>query len=257
MREFFSRIYRGSKSEFYDDSYEALKLNKKMFVVTANPETLMIGKESDTFYDVLKSENTIIVPDGIGIIKGANYIGIPIRERITGVEYVSYLLETLNKLCKTLYLYGASQKTLNSLVEKIKTEYPDIDLVGYIDGYNKSDEDVHRDIIKLEPDVVLVALGIPKQELFIDGVYKNVKKGIFVGVGGAFDVISGCKKRAPEIFIKLNLEWLYRIGKEPKRIKRFYSSNIKYIKELARLKNGGHINENKGNDCIRNKTRNN
>ena len=82
---------------------------------------------------------------------------------------------------------------------------------------------------KVKPDIILVALGIPNQEKLI---YKNLSKfdkGIFVGVGGSFDVISGCKKRAPKIFVRLKLEWLYRITVEPSRLNRFYQSNIKYL----------------------------
>ena len=86
-----------------------------------------------------------------------------------------------------------------------------------------------KKIIKLKPDICLVALGIPEQEKLILKYYDKAEKGIFMGVGGSFDVLSGCKKRAPRISIKLNLEWLYRIIKEPKRLKRFYQYNLKYL----------------------------
>ena len=75
----------------------------------------------------------------------------------------------------------------------------------------------------------MVALGIPQQELLINKYFDKAKKGIFIGVGGSFDVYSETKKRAPKLFIKLNLEWLYRLLKEPGRIKRFYNNNIKFI----------------------------
>ena len=90
-------------------------------------------------------------------------------------------------------------------------------------------------MIKKEPDIVLVALGMPLQEELIYKYFDKFKKGIFIGVGGTFDVLSGSKKRAPKILIKLNLEWFYRIIKEPKRIKKFWNNNVKfmwYIKNL-------------------------
>ena len=94
-----------------------------------------------------------------------------------------------------------------------------------------------------KPDVVLVALGVPMQEKLIYEHLKDFDKGIFVGVGGSFDVISGSKKRAPKIFLKLNLEWLYRIAFSPARWKRFYEGNIKYFfklkKELKKEKEKG------------------
>lgn len=121
-------------------------------------------------------------------------------------------------------------------VSKIKSEYPSIQVVGYQNGYVKDKDAVFEEIVKLQPDAVLVALGIPAQELLIAKHYNKFSKGIFIGVGGSFDVLSGMKKRAPKIFIKLNLEWLYRIACEPKRFKRFYNSNIKFIAKVKELR---------------------
>ena len=86
-----------------------------------------------------------------------------------------------------------------------------------------------EEIIKLKPDILFVALGIPYQEKLIGKYYNKFKKGIFIGVGGSFDVLSGTKKRAPRLFIKLKLEWLYRIICEPKRLKRFFKYNVKFL----------------------------
>ena len=95
-----------------------------------------------------------------------------------------------------------------------------------------------------QQDIVLVAIGIPQQEILIYKNYERFEKGIFIGVGGSFDVLSGMKKRAPEFFVKCNLEWLYRIVKEPKRMKRFFVSNIKFIIEVLKLAKKGKKNEN-------------
>ena len=91
-----------------------------------------------------------------------------------------------------------------------------------------------KKIVKLNPDICLVALGIHYQEKLINKYIDIAKKGIYVGVGGSFDVLSGTKKRAPKIFIKLNLEWLYRLICEPKRLKRFINSNVKFIFEVRK-----------------------
>ena len=91
-------------------------------------------------------------------------------------------------------------------------------------------------ISKLKPDILLVALGIPMQEELIYRHMNEFNKGIIVGVGGTFDVLSGTKKRAPKIFIKLNLEWLYRIIKEPSRLKRFWNNNVKFIFKVRKEK---------------------
>ena len=118
----------------------------------------------------------------------------------------------------------------------IKEKYPKAKLIGTSNGYIKDKDKVFEDIKQKNPDVVLVALGIPMQEKIIAKHYDEFSKGIFIGVGGSFDVISGSKRRAPKLFLKLNIEWLYRIVKEPKRLKRFWRSNVKYISKIRKEK---------------------
>ena len=125
---------------------------------------------------------------------------------------------------------------MNTLAKKVSDKYPGIQIVGTVDGYVDDKDAVFDDMAIKKPDVVLVALGIPMQEIMINRHYHKFDKGIFIGVGGAFDVLSGMKKRAPHFFVNHNLEWLYRICSEPKRLKRFYRSNIKYLDEIRKMK---------------------
>lgn len=239
MQKYFEKLYRENSTEFYKVVSDNLQKEQKTFIITANPETFMLGQENQDFSKVLESNNTVIVPDGIGIVKAANSLGIPLTERITGVDLVSYLLNQANQMKKSIFLYGAKNEVLTAFVNKIKPEYPNINISGYYDGYSSQDDVVMEDMLKLKPDIVLVALGIPRQELLINKYYDRAQKGIFIGVGGSFDVLSGTKKRAPKIFVKCNLEWLYRIIKEPSRIKRFYRSNVRFIKIIHKLKKTG------------------
>lgn len=236
MRKYFKKIYQDGFEQFVNVLETKMDNEEKTFVITANPETLMIGADTPLFDEILKSDKTIIVPDGIGVVKAAHMLDIPVKERVTGVEIVQKLFELLNKKSRSLYLLGAKQEVLQKLVERIKAEYSNIELLGYQDGYIQNKDEAFEQIAELKPDVVLVALGIPAQEQLIYKHYDKFDKGIFVGVGGSFDVLSGTKKRAPKIFIKLNLEWLYRITKEPKRIKRFYVSNVKFISKIQKMK---------------------
>lgn len=236
MKAYFDKIYRGDFKAFMQEIESRVREDKKAFVITANPETLMIGTEVPEFDAILRSRETIITPDGIGVVKAANMLDIPLKERVTGVEIVSDLFRILNEQEKSLYLLGAKAEVIEQLVKKIKQDFPKIKIAGYKDGYVKDKDAVFEEIAGLKPDAVLVALGIPAQELLIHKHYDRFDKGIFIGVGGSFDVLSGMKKRAPEIFIKLNLEWLYRIVKEPQRIKRFYRSNVKFIKKVKEMR---------------------
>lgn len=229
LERYITKVYSNSKKEFIDELEKKVEKNEKTFIVTANPETLMIAQQDLNFSKCLLDENTVIVPDGIGIIKGANLLGDKIEETITGVELSKELFRIANEKSKSIYLFGASNEVVNKLVEMIKENYLNIRILGFDNGYVEDKQAVFEKMKDLKPDIVLVALGIPNQELMIYNNLNGFEKGIFMGVGGSFDVLSGSKKRAPQFFVKLHLEWLYRITSEPKRLKRFFKSNVKYV----------------------------
>ena len=236
MKKFFERLYKDDAKSFYKILKENLNNNKKVFIVTANPETYMKSKTDDELNKLLYDKNTTLVPDGIAIVKAAKSLKYDIKERITGIDIADVLLDYGNELKKTIYLFGAKQEVIDSMKNVLKEKYSNLELVGSSNGYVSNKDEVFEKIAKLNPDIILVALGIPAQEKLIYKHLDKFKKGIFVGVGGSFDVMSGHKKRAPQLFIKLNLEWLYRIVKEPKRFKRFYDSNIKFMFEIKKYK---------------------
>ena len=234
MKEYLERVYRKRKDEFYQEIEQKLINSEKEFIVTANPEILTMGDKDKEFDKILLDKNTTIIPDGIGVIKGAEMLGINIPERITGVELTAELIRLCDKYHKSMYLFGATKEVISKMKILIEQKYSGINLLGTQNGYVEDKNAVMEDIKMKEPDVVLVALGVPKQEKLIYEHLQDFDKGIFVGVGGSFDVISGSKKRAPKIFIKLNLEWLYRIAFSPARWKRFYEGNIKYVFKLKK-----------------------
>lgn len=238
MKKYYDKIYRGSMENLIKGLTGRIDSGKGSFVVTANPEIFMMGKEHDEMNEALLDEDTLIVPDGIGVIKGGEVLGVRFKERIPGVEICGELLRYADKTHRSLYLFGAERRVLEALVGRIGKEYPGIELVGYMDGYIEDKDSVFRQITELEPDIVLVALGTPVQELLIHRFYRSERPGLYMGVGGSFDVLSGLKKRAPAFFIKCNLEWLYRITKEPKRLKRFWNSNVRFLFEIRKEKNG-------------------
>lgn len=236
MIEYFRKLYKNSSTEFNEIVKNSLINNNKMFIVTANPETLMTAEKDINLKKTLLDGNTTIIADGIGIIKGAKILGYKINETIPGIELCSKLFEYCNELKKSIFLFGAKEEVVKKLTDMISQNYPHAIISGYENGYTQDRQAVFTKIKTLKPDVVLVALGIPEQELLIYNNLKGFDKGIFVGVGGSFDVLSGTKKRAPKIFRRMHLEWLYRILKEPKRFKRFLNSNVKYIFKIRKEK---------------------
>ena len=229
IEKYIKKTYNNGMYNFVEELELKIKNNNKTFIVTANPETLITASKNKQLDSCLMDTNTIIVPDGIGILKGANLLSYNIKGLVPGIELCNNIFDIFNRLGKSIYLFGSSQEVITDLKETLSTQYPNMKIVGFSNGYVQDKQEIFNSIAELKPDGVLVALGIPEQELLI---YKNLSKfnkGVFIGVGGSFDVLSGHKKRAPKTFRKLHLEWLYRILQEPNRFKRFFSSNVKYV----------------------------
>lgn len=243
MIEYFKKLYMGGFEELLAELAGNIDKEDKRFLITANPETFMMGKEYREFDEILKKEYVTVIPDGIGIVKGARLLGKDVQKRITGVDICGGVLSILDAKKKSIYLFGAKEEIGDLLCQKINVQYPNIKIAGYTNGYVNDKDKIMEEILMAAPDVILVALGIPQQEMLINRFYEGFNKGIFIGVGGSFDVLSGAKERAPKFFVRLNLEWLYRITKEPKRLKRFCKSNMRFVREIYKIKKEDKYNE--------------
>ncbi len=232
MKNILDRLYKGNKEEYYKSLEETLEAKKRKMIVTVNPETVMISKKNHNLKELLNDQDVDLVCDGIAIVKGAYLLNQHEYERITGIDICEFLLNLANLKKYSVYLFGAQEDVTKKLKQKIKEQYKNIKLLGISNGYVKDKDKVMKKIIDLQPDICLVAMGIPLQEELLYKYYKEAKKGIFVGVGGSFDVLSGVKNRAPKWIIKCNLEWLYRIIKEPVRLKRFCKYNLRFLLEV-------------------------
>ena len=159
--------------------------------------------------------------DGSGAVMALKQKGYKEVRKIAGCELWLKIIQRFLKE-KTFYLVGSKPQVIEETVAKLKAEYPEIHIVGYRDGYLKSEQerlDLIADIVDKKPGVVFVAMGSPKQELLMEEIQKH-HKAIFQGLGGSFDVYTGHVERAPEWWVNHNLEFAYRLLKEPKRIKR-------------------------------------
>lgn len=194
--------------------------NQKGFVVTANPEIVMKALEDPTYKQYVEKAD-YVTADGIGVVKGAQILGKPLPERVAGYDLMRNLLAVLNEKKLKLYMLGAQEETIEKAVQTIKNDYPGLQLAGYHHGFfDWNDPAIINEVKATQPDLILVALGVPKQEKWIAEHIDQVEKGVFIGVGGSFDVLAGTVRRAPEIWQKLNLEWFYRLLKQPSRWRR-------------------------------------
>lgn len=191
-------------------------------IVTINPEMISEAEKNVEFSKILKSAD-FLVPDGVGIKMALKLQGIS-QETIPGIELSEKLIEYCASKGYAVSFIGANEEVINEAISKLKSKYPGLNITFKQNGYFKVDDE-ERIITALKnsvPYLVLVALGAPKQEFFINKCRETIDNAVFIGVGGSFDVWAGKVKRAPVIFRKLSLEWLYRTIKEPKRFKRIF-----------------------------------
>jgi N-acetylglucosaminyldiphosphoundecaprenol N-acetyl-beta-D-mannosaminyltransferase len=209
------------------DNYDALtsKLLKKIdnrekaFIVAINPEKIIKAQDDPALMKLLNSAD-FQIPDGIGVILASKFKGGQIRERVTGIDMMLKLCETAAKHQKKIFLYGGKPGRADEAKVKLEEMYPGIQIAGTLHGYEKDQEVVRQTINQSQADIIFVAMGSPAQENWIIANKETLHPSVYQGVGGSFDVISGKIERAPESFQKLGLEWLYRLMKEPWRIKR-------------------------------------
>lgn len=189
-------------------------------VVTINPEMFSEADKNKEFSKVLNNAE-IIVPDGIGVKIALKIMGVE-AEKIPGIDLAKYLLNVAAEKEWSVALIGAKEEILSKTVENLKIELPSLNIVYTHNGYFDNDNIIHNELRQAEPQLILVAMGSPKQELFISNAKKVLNKGLLIGIGGSFDVWSGNTKRAPEIFQKTGTEWLYRTMSQPERFKRIF-----------------------------------
>ncbi|WP_028784043.1 WecB/TagA/CpsF family glycosyltransferase [Thalassobacillus devorans] len=201
--------------------YPALDNKGKNFVVTANPEIVMAAESDLEYKYILQQEADYVVADGIGIIIASKIIKKPLPERIPGYDLMLELLDYGNDKKLKCYLLGATDQVAERAADNIKKAYPELDVCGYHHGYfDDDDKTILEEIKSAAPDLIFVALGFPRQEKWIFKAIKQLDHGLMMGVGGSLDVWAGEMKRAPKIWQRLNLEWLYRLIKRPSRWKR-------------------------------------
>ena len=201
-------------------------------IVTINPEMISYAKKNPYFTDVVNSAE-IVTPDGIGVEIGLKILGTKVK-RIPGIEFGKALIVKFSNNGKSVALIGAKPDVIDLAIKNLKSEIKNLNIVYYHDGYYDDENSIISGVVETKPDLVLVALGSPKQELLINKLKTKLPKSAMIGLGGSFDVWSGLVTRAPEIYQKLGLEWLYRTIKEPKRLKRIFPTLPLFIINVLR-----------------------
>lgn len=206
-------------------SYEELKKNveidikreNKSFIVAINPEKILKARKDENLKKLL-NKATYQIPDGVGVIYASKLKKGKIKSRITGIDSMEMLCSLSNDKDYKIFMYGSKEEVISKAKENLEEKYKNIKIVGTINGYEKDNKKINDTINKSKADILFVALGSPKQELWITENMDKLCVKVYQGVGGSFDVVSGTIKRAPKWMQNCGLEWLYRLLKEPKRI---------------------------------------
>lgn len=183
-------------------------------VVTPGPEFLLEATANPKFQRILQQAD-LALPDGIGLHLGSRLTGQRLRGRVPGVDFVEALLKLAATEGKSVFLFGGAHRTSETAAKKIMAKHPKLKIVGYESGYRGPWQKLHdqRIVEKIhlaKPDILLVALGFPKQELWIDHHRQGLHNvAIVIGVGRTLEYLAGTIKRAPEIMRRTGFEWLH------------------------------------------------
>lgn len=228
-------------SDIKKDMQTFFETQQKMTLTSVNPQIILMAETNETVKQFI-NESTHRMADGIGLVKVSKWTKGKIKERVAGIEVMEEVLTFAHEHQKNIFLLGATPEVAQLAAQNIQTNYSELKVVGWIDGYTEmSDPDIIENMNQQEADIIFVAMGSPKQEEWLKNNMRKINATIFQTVGGSLDVMSGEVKRAPQFFIKTNLEWLYRSCSNPKRFYRMIQIPIFVFKSLSWYrKNGKH-----------------
>ena len=200
-------------------------------VLTADSNAF-VSAEKDSNYRRIFSEASLITPDSAGPVWALEKVGKQVPGRVSGVDLLEVLCELSSETGKSLYFLGAAPGVADAAAQKLKERFPKMIIAGVRDGFfpKSDDQIVAQSIAETKPDVLIVAMGMPRQELFILDTASVIGAKIGIGVGGSLDVHSGMVKRAPVFIQKLRLEWFWRFILNPRKIAKVRNLPIFYFK---------------------------
>ncbi len=216
---------------------DLIKRRENSIVATANAEMLMMATQDTELRDILNAAE-LVVADGAGTVWAANYLGYEIPERVAGADLVQEIMKISPRQDYKIFLFGAAPGIAEKVKLKAEEIYPGIKIVGVRNGYfTAADEpEIIAQIRKSQADILLAALGVPKQEKFLSRHKSELNVPVSIGVGGTFDVIAGVVKRAPLWMQKAKLEWLFRALLQPSRAGRLIALPKFVLKVIASKK---------------------
>jgi N-acetylglucosaminyldiphosphoundecaprenol N-acetyl-beta-D-mannosaminyltransferase len=220
-----------------------IEKDKKTEIFTVNNEFLVDAQTNHKFREILNSSDINII-DSTGVVWALKKQGIS-AERLPGADMLLDICELCAEKKFKIFLFGSINSAATRTANVLKLKYPNIQIAGIIENIDinpeKVDEEIVRQINQTRPDIIFVALGAPRQEIWIRNNKSKLHTKIFMGVGGTFDYVSGLIPRAPSVMRELGLEWLFRLIIQPSRYKRIYKALVTFP-SLVRKSPNNQIN---------------
>lgn len=205
--------------EAINQAHHMIGSRKNHRIVTPNSEIVYMARDDETLRAILNTSD-LAVADGIGVVYASKIRKTPLISKVAGIELGEGLLKRLAQTGERIFFLGAKPGVAEAAAKALCEKYPGLVICGVQDGYFKSDDAVIEKINASGADVLFVCLGAPKQEFWMAKHQDKLCTSLMLGLGGSLDVFAGVSQRAPDIWIKLGLEWFYRLCKEPWRLGR-------------------------------------
>lgn len=213
-----------SMDEAVNKVFEFVKEDKNHVICTPNAEIIYSTKKDIELKEILNNSDMNIA-DGAGVVLGAKILNLPLTEKVSGIDLVRNIILSEKAKGLRLFLFGSEPGVAELAGVKIKKMNQDVEIVGYRNGFfsEKDESEIVTSVLNANCDIILVALGAPKQEKWIYKYRNELNAKVCIGVGGSLDVIAGKLKPTPEFFRRNGIEWLYRLAKQPSRYARMLS----------------------------------
>jgi N-acetylglucosaminyldiphosphoundecaprenol N-acetyl-beta-D-mannosaminyltransferase len=204
--------------------------------VVVNVDKIVKADRDARVRDVVNGCDLVNI-DGQPVVWAARLLGVPIKERVAGIDLMMRLVAEADRRGHRLYFLGAREEVVASVVERVRRDYPGAPIAGWRNGYfgEAEEPEVAREIARSRPDILFVAMTSPKKELFLARWKDSIQAPFVMGVGGSFDVVAGVVRRAPRWMQRAGLEWFFRLAQEPRRMwRRYLIEDTRFLWLVAR-----------------------
>ena len=228
-------IHAATMDQALDAIDDAIQAKQRLMIGVVNAAKIVNMRKSKELWDDV-SGSDLVLADGMSVVHASRILRSALPERVAGIDLMTGLLERGNKAGYRVYCLGATEEVSRQVEAQFNEAYPGVQIVGRRNGYFSDDEEeaIAQDIAKRDVDVLFVAITSPKKERFMAKWSEQLNTTVVHGVGGSFDVVAGKVERAPAIWQRMGLEWLYRVKQEPGRLwKRYLVTNLAFMRMVG------------------------